>query len=499
MLKEGGLKWQWSDHKDSIFNQNLGSGGDFGFEPPGLGLKYMPAIDRYCSDFYANLGEDGKIKLLSSGHHVLILAGLYGLLCPLEPVQMYDCILDENNENYRIWKREQGLTRVLSDYIRKKGIIRIFEFTSIHDYRDVIDWPYLKDKNKDLEIFHCYYKHADGEKGLSPLGKFVRETFLEIPLEKLLEIKEGFECEHILFSTQQCRTDKVVKRPLPRNWKKLNLDCITDKEVKSHFETAEGLVRTLYRSPKQHPDAGSPIWIEYTKGLEKMLHFEIARQIRAYAFVNYATDSWYLDKIDFQKLPEQLRDILQANEEHVKYINPRGWASLRKTLKEYSYGNKFFGEVLKLLEQKYNKDFENIESVCTYFSRYRDQAAHTAVYSLDDLIPIRNEIIKNLNLLIDLFYDKYKLSLETLIKNSHSPDMYKRLDAIMALGRSGSEGAINPLLEALSDNKAIIRGFAVESLGQLGNNSASEKLFKYWNKEKDPEVRRRMQRVYQQL
>jgi len=155
--------------------------------------------------------------------------------------------------------------------------------------------------------------------------------------------------------------------------------------------------------------------------------------------------------------------------------------------------------VLSLLELKYNKDFDNIEKVCTYFSRYRDQAAHTAVYSLDDLMPIRNEIIKNLNLLIDLFFDKYKLSLDTLNKNSLSPDMYKRLDAIMALGRSGSEGAINPLLKALSDNKAIIRGFAVESLGQLGYKSASEKLYKYWNKEKDPEVRRRMQRVYQQL
>jgi HEAT repeat protein len=168
-------------------------------------------------------------------------------------------------------------------------------------------------------------------------------------------------------------------------------------------------------------------------------------------------------------------------------------------LTECPYEKKFVGEVLSLLEQKYNKDFDQIETVCTYFSPYRDKAAHTAVYSLDDLLKIRNEIINNLNSLIDLFYDKYKVSLDSLIKDSHSPNKYKRLDAIMALGRSGSERAIKPLFEALSDNKGVIRGFAVESIGQLGNKSTAVELHKYYSKERDSNVCNRMLRVYQKL
>jgi len=98
-----------------------------------------------------------------------------------------------------------------------------------------------------------------------------------------------------------------------------------------------------------------------------------------------------------------------------------------------------------------------------------------------------------------IFYTKHQKNIDILIKNSSSSEPYTRINAIMALGSSGSERAIPPLIKSLTDNKAIIRGLAVESLGQIGSKNATVELHKYYQRERDPDVCKRMLRVYQKI
>ena len=75
-------------------------------------------------------GVEGKEKLLRSQHHVLILSGLYGLVTPTEPIQLYSCPIEEGLKIQEIWKKHNSLTRILVEYIKINKIKRVFDFTS---------------------------------------------------------------------------------------------------------------------------------------------------------------------------------------------------------------------------------------------------------------------------------------------------------------------------------------------------------------------------------
>lgn len=478
-LKNGGLTWQNSDLKDSYFNQALTPGEDFGNDAAGLGPSYMPAMERYDGDFYASLGEEGKQQLLSSGHHILILSGLYGLVCPLEPVQMYDCILDEHNPNFDTWRQGNCLTQVLADYVRKYGIRRIFEFTSIHDYRNVIDWVTLKRTTNCVEVFHCFYKHADGPKGLRTLGKFVKDVFLNLPEEQLLLVEPGFECEQVIFSDQSIRTDKAEKLPIPRNWGALNLETIPDEDVRRQLVDTEEQLVTLYRSPKPSSDAGSSIWLGYAKGLEKMLHNEVGRRLRAYVFSKYANDAWRLDGCAFWDLPKQLKDLLPLKEEEIKHINLGGWAYLRENLQASACNplvSDVLTDVLAFINREFGVDFDRIQMTCTYFSEHRARATHTGTYTLKDIVEERRTILEHLNAVIDILYKTHWKDRNRLLKDAQCADRYERLDAILALGKMHDSEAMDQLVYALSDPDFLVRGFAAVSLGLVGDKRACRPL-----------------------
>ena len=72
------------------FNRALNKGTDFGGHHT---ADYLPAVHRYDGRFFLALGTDGRKNLDGSRHHTLFLSGLYGLLCPSEPIQLYSCPL----------------------------------------------------------------------------------------------------------------------------------------------------------------------------------------------------------------------------------------------------------------------------------------------------------------------------------------------------------------------------------------------------------------------
>lgn len=131
-------------------NQHLAGGPDFAGDEK---RRYLPALQRYQGKFYVQgLGgaTEAEQALYSSGHHFLIISGLYGMVSPDEPVQLYTCPVDvESVEVQTFWRRVDTLTRILLDYIQKNSISMIFDCTSRQIYRDMINWDYLKKKEWD--------------------------------------------------------------------------------------------------------------------------------------------------------------------------------------------------------------------------------------------------------------------------------------------------------------------------------------------------------------
>ncbi len=74
--------------------------------------------------------------------------------------------------------------------------------------------------------------------------------------------------------------------------------------------------------------------------------------------------------------------------------------------------------------------------------------------------------------------EKVSPELEESIKALQSADSYERHRAAIALGRSGSPEAVEPLLGALNDRDTFVRNFACTSLGNLGDPRAVAPLVK---------------------
>lgn len=197
MIEQDMITWQKVPASKLPFNKNLVRGKDFGGNKH---ANYLLAIERYNGRLYRALEKEGKEKLLRSRHHVLILSGLYGLVTPTEPIQLYSCPLDGDSEVQKIWKKDNGLTNVLVDYIVKECITRIFDLTALKDYRNLIDWPTIRNKTK-AEVLHCFAVMAAGDYALIEFGDFLKEFMLKASEEDLLAITPDTEINDLLVSS----------------------------------------------------------------------------------------------------------------------------------------------------------------------------------------------------------------------------------------------------------------------------------------------------------
>ena len=172
VVGEAGLEWQAISLSELEFNRNLKDGPDFG----GIAsATYLPAIHRYEGRFFTALGADGKKAVGESEHHVLLLSGLYGLLRPFEPIQLYSCPLKPPIDE--IWKRGSLLTQVLSEYVKDHEITRIFDMTAVDVYRGLIDWEEIK-AERETGVLHCYWSMGAGESALGSFGQALGSELL---------------------------------------------------------------------------------------------------------------------------------------------------------------------------------------------------------------------------------------------------------------------------------------------------------------------------------
>jgi hypothetical protein len=191
----------WRDCEEEIkhFNDKVKFGKDFfGNDVDAL---YLPAIERFCGGFFTGLGLDRKIEIAKSSHHFLIVSALYGLLRPFEQIQDHACQFGDKNVAYDIWTRNHQISAILSEYVNKFHIKRIFDFTfcEVPAYHECINWDFIK-RSSGAEVFHCYHKFATRDQVLNPFGKFIRKNFLTKPAEELLSISPGATIEDIRFS-----------------------------------------------------------------------------------------------------------------------------------------------------------------------------------------------------------------------------------------------------------------------------------------------------------
>ena len=186
------FNWQGTPVSALEFNRELSRGKDLGGR---RSVAYLPALDRYQGRFFQALGAAGKRRLAESGHHALFLSGLYGLLRPTEPVQLYSCPLDP--QVAELWRKDGLLTDVLCEYIRRFGIARIIDLTAIDVYRQLIDWERIAETRTD--VLHCFNVMAAGDFALTSFGKCWAEELLhltedeiaDLPFEHRLETELG--------------------------------------------------------------------------------------------------------------------------------------------------------------------------------------------------------------------------------------------------------------------------------------------------------------------
>ena len=180
------FEWQGTPVSELAFNRELTLGPDLGGRHAATWrtATYRPALRRYEGRFFQALGAEGKRRLVESEHHTLFLSGLYGLLRPMEPIQLYSCPLASSVAE--LWRREGLLTEVLCDYIKRFGIARIIDMTAIDAYRRLIDWERIAATKTD--VLHCFNEMAAGDYALTSFGKCLATELLDLSEDGIVDL-----------------------------------------------------------------------------------------------------------------------------------------------------------------------------------------------------------------------------------------------------------------------------------------------------------------------
>lgn len=242
-------------------NRDIKEGYDLGGTEPGM---YLPALDRYEGRFYSALGQDGKTNLRRSGHHLLILSGLYGLVSMDEPIQLYTCPVEiESLKVFKTWTEANTLTIILADYVKRNNIRRVFDLTARKLYRTLIDWEDLRDRT-DCEVFHLFHDEAAGDAALQVFGKFCHDFLFSLKEEELASISPdtsvNLDWGTFLFSREpvppRAGWAKELDAGLPQSDESLESQKRAKEYLDARIERFELRMRTLIdqRLKKGDPD-----------------------------------------------------------------------------------------------------------------------------------------------------------------------------------------------------------------------------------------------------
>jgi cytoplasmic iron level regulating protein YaaA (DUF328/UPF0246 family) len=137
-------------------------------------LAYMPAYERYDGRFFTAMRKVSPQfwSKLPKEVEILFVSGLYGLLFWDEPIQNYDCHLNDYIEGRArrqtlgdLW-RKLSLTAVLCDFMnadRKRGrpFTHVFDMLSEETYQNVFDWELVCSKG-GVKVQHRIFRPLTG-------------------------------------------------------------------------------------------------------------------------------------------------------------------------------------------------------------------------------------------------------------------------------------------------------------------------------------------------
>ena len=189
---DAALTWQGVPLADLEFNRNLKRGPDFGGSAK---AAYLPALNRYDGRFFHALGPDGRQRLGASKHHTLFVSGLYGLLRPTEPIQLYSCPL--RHQVATMWASDGVLTDVLCQYIAQHKVSKVFDLTAVDAYRRLIDWDRVAGTGTD--VLHCFDAMGAGDYALISFAQVLASELLERSEQALADIQPGTEIGRVRF------------------------------------------------------------------------------------------------------------------------------------------------------------------------------------------------------------------------------------------------------------------------------------------------------------
>ncbi len=160
--------------------------------------RYFPALQRFKGRFFRALEREGWISLYQSRHHVLFLCALYGLMTPVEPIQMYDCPLQMDWPLFDVWTENDSLTNVLLAYIEKNNIARVFDLTATEVRRRLISWPTIHHRLEG-NVLHCFDTTGAGDDALIPFADFMKNYLLRATPDELMRITPEKEMGDVIF------------------------------------------------------------------------------------------------------------------------------------------------------------------------------------------------------------------------------------------------------------------------------------------------------------
>lgn len=178
---------------DLPFNGSLVVGPDLCIGSRENEGAYLPSAHRYRGRFYDKLDPEGPKLLTQTQHHVLIVSGLYGILTPDELIQCYSCHVPDHSRITKSWIANDRLSSVLTEYIQRVGILKIFDLMAIDAYRNLISWEMLRHATQG-NVLHCFSKEFAGDALLPSLG-LLAKRFLTESEEALRVIEPGDSAE----------------------------------------------------------------------------------------------------------------------------------------------------------------------------------------------------------------------------------------------------------------------------------------------------------------
>ncbi len=213
------------------------------------------------------------------------------------------------------------------------------------------------------------------------------------------------EAIKIVSEEEKGRLNGIKKELDTLSCKQLNLNSITDSDIKKTLFSAEKLVISDFKKMDHISERDFSTAIHYYgKALENMLNIQISNKMRRIIYQEFG-DCVTKDYSSFKgpQFPFSLKDMLDKSRKNS--IGLGSWRLILHYVNEKSKNpvyQKFKDELINLYSIE---GLMRIQFACGMIKEYRNKSVHTEVKSYDDVVKDRKKIVLHLNNVIYILYN----------------------------------------------------------------------------------------------